>query len=97
MILVIRTRFIIMATIDSRSTVQEIIRANGYFEDDPRIFQIVQYINYEGRTTWGITWEHEREKHRYETPTSYVNDPKVIWRADDERYQASEWKDNTSG
>lgn len=82
-----------MSTIDSITTIQAIIKNDGYFEDDPRVYQIVQYTNAWGGITYGITWEHEPEyrRHRYENETGNVMNPQIIWRADDERYQANNW------
>ena len=32
-----------MATIDSKQIIDEIIQRNGYYEDDPRAYMIVEY------------------------------------------------------
>jgi len=72
-----------MATIDSVETIKELIEHDGYFEDDPRVFQIVRYTNYNGNVSYGVTWENEpaRAQRRYELETKYVIRPEIIWRA----------------
>ena len=45
-----------MATFDDRVIVEELIAGHGYYQDDPRVALIVEYENFEGRTTWGVTW-----------------------------------------
>lgn len=76
-----------MATFDSKQIVDDIIASNGYYETDPRVSQIVEYENYEGRTAWGVTWSTEAPamQRRYEVATEYVNNPRVIWKADGPR------------
>lgn len=70
-----------MATIDSEKTIRELIKSDGHYMDDPRVYQIVEYTNFEGEKCWGVVWENEpaRAQHRYELESRYVRDPKVIW------------------
>lgn len=79
-----------MGTVSSSKFVQELINKNGYFPDDPRVYQIVKYENVFGRMIYGITWENESEdrKHRYEIETEYVIRPKIIWRADSPEFSS---------
>jgi hypothetical protein len=72
-----------MATIDSKEIIDELIRNDGYYDDDPRVYQIVEYTNAYGNITWGVTWDREGDgKRRYEKHNPpYINNPKVIWRA----------------
>ena len=72
-----------MATIDSEQAIIDLMTSDGYFEDDPRVYQIVEYTNFNGRLTWGVTWINEAKNrlHRYEIPSEYVIAPKVIWKA----------------
>ena len=74
-----------MATIDSKEIIDDIIASDGYYEGDPRVYMIVEYTNFEGRQTWGVTWvnEHPSSKLRYLQETEYVRSPKVIWQAKD--------------
>ena len=76
-----------MATIDSKSIIDALIRNDGYCSDDPRVAQIVEYTNAYGNTTWGVTWvgEVESSRRKYETETEYVRNPRVIWRAESPR------------
>lgn len=70
-----------MATVDSKELIDKIIANDGYFEDDPRVFMIVEYINAYGNKTWGVTWSNEPEsrRFRYRIETEYVREPRVIW------------------
>lgn len=70
-----------MSTIDSKQVITQIMDNNGYYQDDPRVYQIVKYVNASGNITWGVTWENEPEvaRHRYEYPTDFILDPTVIW------------------
>jgi hypothetical protein len=70
-----------MATIDSKNIIDDIIAKDGYYEDDPRAFMIVEYTNSYGNQTWGVTWVNDRAKYRYLQETAFVKNPKVIWRA----------------
>lgn len=72
-----------MATIDSKSTIDEIIAKDGYYEGDPRVALIVEYTTPEGRTTWGVTWANESPamQARYLDETEFVQSPSVVWRA----------------
>jgi hypothetical protein len=73
-----------MSTIDDESLIKKLIENDGYYEGDPRVYQIVKYKNAWGNITWGVTWENEPHPHRYEFPTEYVNNPVVIWRQNNE-------------
>jgi hypothetical protein len=72
-----------MATIDNKALIDEIIKNNGYYENDPQVHMIVQYTNAYGNITWGVTWCNEPalRRERYLTETEYVINPKVIWKA----------------
>jgi len=81
-----------MATIDNKEIIDKLIANDGYHiepnlepgeSQDPRVFQIVEYTNYEGRTTWGVTWINEAPsaRVRYMLESPYVCNPRVIWRA----------------
>lgn len=80
-----------MSTVNDRDFVDKLIARDGWFDEDPRVYQIVEYNTKWGGVAWGITWikEEEKSKHRYEVETDFVRNPKIIWRADDERYQGS--------
>lgn len=70
-----------MATIDSKALVDQLIAAGGRFEDDPPVALIVEYTNYEGATTWGVTWVNEppARQRRYLIETEYVRRPRQLW------------------
>lgn len=69
-----------MATIDSKYIIDELIKNNGYYADDPQAYMIVEYTNSYGNVTWGVTWPYEMNKDKYLQETYYVRNPKVIWR-----------------
>lgn len=73
-----------MATIDSKKLIDEIIAANGYYYDDPRVYMVVEYTNFNGNITWGITYvtESSKMRTRYLDETEYVRNPKVIWHSE---------------
>ena len=72
-----------MVTIGSKSIIDKIIKNNGYYEDDPQVYMIVEYTNAWGSITWGVTWPHEQNKDKYLIPSQFVRNPKVIWKAQD--------------
>lgn len=75
-----------MSTINNRELINKIIANNGYYETDPRVYCIVEYINAWGNVAYGVTWINEspvpRDRYRYHNPP-YVNNPKVIWSVDE--------------
>lgn len=71
-----------MATINDKNLIDKLIANDGYFEDDERAAQIVEYTNKWGQVTWGITWRTNADIHKYEYETEYVRNPKVIWKAE---------------
>ena len=72
-----------MATIDSKDLIDKIISNDGFYENDARVAQIVEYTNAYGKQTYGVTWQNETymRQLRYEEISEFVKNPKVIWRA----------------
>lgn len=74
-----------MATIDSKDFIDRLIAGNGLLDgeledyDNPPAIKIVEYTNAYGTVTWGVVFKGESGKNRYEIPTDYVRNPKVIW------------------
>lgn len=70
-----------MATIDNKQIIDDIIRDNGYYDEDPQVYMIVEYTNAYGNVTWGVTWSNEssQQRVRYLDETEYIRNPKVIW------------------
>lgn len=70
-----------MATIDSKDIIDKIIEGNGYYDEDARVYMIVEYTNAYGNKTWGVTWvnEHPNMADRYLHETQFVREPKIIW------------------
>ena len=71
-----------MATIDNKQIIDDIIAANGYYEDDPRVAKIVEYTNFAGNITWGVTWSNQIDQDKYLIISEFVRGPKLIWEAD---------------
>lgn len=73
-----------MATINSKEIIDELIKNNGYYETDPRAYMIVEYTNFSGDQTWGVTWinDSRESRTRYLNETDYVRNPKVIWHSE---------------
>jgi len=68
-----------MSTV-TKELAEEIIANNGYYENDPRIMQVVKYRNKWGGDCWAILYQEDVDFNRYEE-TEYVNNPTVIWEA----------------
>ena len=70
-----------MATINSREIVDDIIKRDGHYEDDPRILKIVQYNNqFNGDLAYGLVYENDPPGtyDRYEESDACHN-PEVIF------------------
>jgi hypothetical protein len=73
-----------MATVTSRAVVEEIIRGNGRYLDDPPVVKIVEYENeFDGGIAWGLIYGWE-DPMRYETAPACRN-PRVIFVRGSER------------
>lgn len=74
-----------MGTFTRRSIIDELIRNDGYYEDDPRVVRIVEYENsFNGEKCWGVVYEPEVRLgllHRYDYETEYISNPVVIFSA----------------
>jgi len=80
-----------MATVDTKTIIDELIKNDGYYPNpindesppDPRVALIVEYTNFEGRITWGITYvvESLERQRRYLIETPYVRKPRILWEA----------------
>ena len=70
-----------MATIDTKAVIDDII-AGKYDDDEDLAVKVVEYTNAWGGVTWGVVYRREpaHAQTRYELPTPWVRNPKVIWR-----------------
>lgn len=66
-----------MATIDSRTIVDQIIAGNGRYFDDPRVVKIVEYVNKWGGISYGVIYQGEDLFRYKESP--WVLNPQVIF------------------
>ena len=64
-----------MATI-SKKIADQIVAANGYYSDDPRVMRIVEYTNAWGSLAYGIEYPHQVGIY---TPSKYVINPRDYW------------------
>jgi hypothetical protein len=77
-----------MATITNREDVDKLIDNAGVYPGDEDSFtgpvvRIVEYKNQAGETIFGVVYEIEAAKNmldRYDHPSQYIRNPKVIWR-----------------
>jgi hypothetical protein len=86
-----------MATIDSKEMIDRIIATNGEpyppaegEPSEPPVAKVVEYVNFWGKTVWGVVFENERDMgpgmfDRYEHETTHVRDPRVIFVRDPSR------------
>ena len=70
-----------MATV-SKEIADELVRGNGYYEDDPRVRLIVEYTTPEGATAYGIIYPHESITKYCES--QWVRSPRIYWSRTDE-------------
>ena len=63
-----------MPSIDSKKLVDEIIAADGYYGDDPRVIIIVQYITQMGTTCYYLCYKWDDLVY-----TANVAEPKILW------------------
>lgn len=68
-----------MATLN-KSIAEEIVRNDGYYYDDPRVFCVIRYLNAWGGESFAVAY-NEADRQRYFDPSSYVKNPEVIWEA----------------
>lgn len=68
-----------MATVNNRSVVDDLIAADGRYEDDPRVVRIVEYTNAWGGKCWGLVYEID-PLDKYDESGS-VREPRIIWEA----------------
>lgn len=68
-----------MATINEKMA-REIIEADGYYADDPRVMQVVKYENAFGGESWAILYEADVAVDRYQE-SEFVRNPVVVWAA----------------
>ena len=73
-----------MATIDSKTFVDNIIAHNGFYNgddedtlDNPRCVKVVEFINMGNRIAWGLIFKGDNlDKYR---ASEFVKNPKTIW------------------
>jgi hypothetical protein len=76
-----------MATFNDRRTIDRLMANDGWLPecgdrtapDNPPVIRIVEYMNMEGRLAWGVVFDGERDPYRYERPSEYIYEPRVIW------------------
>lgn len=68
-----------MATVD-QATALKIIANYGYYEDDPRVMQVVKYQNAFGGESWAILYQQDVAIDRY-AASDYVRNPQILWEA----------------
>lgn len=64
-----------MATI-SKDLAKKIIEHDGYYDDDPRVYSVIEYDGM-GGVAHVITYSANDEARYY--PTQFVRNPRVLW------------------
>jgi len=67
-----------MATID-KELAFEIIAANGYFLDDPRVVRVVKYQNQFGGESYAVIYTGEDRDRYHKSPA--CRDVVIVWEA----------------
>lgn len=77
-----------MGTFNSKAIVDRLIAGNGWdaaddyphdAPDNPPAVRIVEYTTPEGATAWGVVFQGDRDPYRYEVPTHWVRNPRLLW------------------
>jgi len=70
-----------MGTFVNKQLVDDLIANDGRYHDDPLVVRIVEYENMAGETCWGVVYVNEPITTwlRYDVPTQYVRNPRVIF------------------
>lgn len=68
-----------MATISTWAIVEELIKMGGKYYDDPQVIKVVEYENAWGDKCWGLVYIGDPDPDRYERPSAFIRNPKVIW------------------
>lgn len=76
-----------MATVDKKFA-DELIAGNGFLArfpeeeespDNPPAIKIIEYDNAWGSKAYGVVFKGDYDPGRYERPTKYVQNPRIIW------------------
>lgn len=70
-----------MSTVN-KELAKEIIAADGYYKDDPRVLQVIKYQNHWGGKAYALLYLADVKYNRYEE-SDYIVNPVVIWQASD--------------
>lgn len=82
-----------MRTFNTKSLVDAMIAGDGWDDsnrlgdrpwphdapDNPPAIRIVEYDTPEGATVWGVVFRGDSAPFRYDVPSQYVLNPRVIW------------------
>jgi len=68
-----------MSTVD-KVLADKIIAADGYYEDDERVIQVIKYTTRWGNEAYALLYKRDVDTNRYEA-SDYVINPKIIWSA----------------
>jgi hypothetical protein len=67
-----------MATVSSKSVVDQIIAQEGHYYGDPQVIKIVQYNNtFDGKLAWGLIYKGEDPERYHNAPACH--NPQTIW------------------
>lgn len=66
-----------MATV-GKSSADGLVMNNGYYHDDPRVMQIIEYTDMAGNLAYGVEYGHEIGRY---AESEFVRNPRVYWKA----------------
>lgn len=77
-----------MSTFDNRKSVDQFIKNEDWLDsclndkdapDNPPAVRIVEYENAWGKVAYGVTFQGDRDKYKYDSPSEYIRNPHCIW------------------
>jgi len=63
----------------TKEIAEKIIANDGYFGDDPRVWQVVRYTNAWGNDAYAILYEQDVMLNRYRK-SEFIRNPVVLWK-----------------
>ena len=57
---------------------EEIIANKGYYENDPRVMQVIKYQNSFGGESWAILYKEDVLMDRY-AESEFIQKPEIVW------------------
>ncbi len=76
-----------MSTFSNKAMVDRLIAGDGWLPetgdrtapDNPPAIRITEYTNMAGKQAWGVVFQGDSNPYRYESPSDYIRNPRLIW------------------